>query len=133
MVNENAVVEIIKNTLTSSAWNDMMLNERKSSFVNSDGTKSYDGPTILKVLLEDIDLSSSINTKHHRQAIEQAKLQDFKGKFATCSSSLSIIIKSLLTMETHITSKYIVSILSRYYYQDSMLNLTLRFRQSKVM
>ena len=86
-MNGNAVVKIIKNTLTPSAWDDMMLNKSKSSFVNSDGTKSDDGPTIMKVLLEDIDPSSSINTKLHRHAIKQAKVQDFKGNICVMLKS----------------------------------------------
>ena len=34
---------------------------------------------MMKVLLEDIDPSSLINIELHRQAIENTKLQDFRG------------------------------------------------------
>ena len=73
------VMERIKNTLTPGAWEDFMLQHEKLSFVNADGTKTYDGPKMMKVLPEDIDPSSSINIELHRQAIENSKFQYFKG------------------------------------------------------
>ena len=46
-VNANLVMELIKNTLTLVAWDDLMLQHEKFSFVNADGTKNYDGPTMI--------------------------------------------------------------------------------------
>ena len=40
--------------------------------------KSYNGPTFLKVLLEEIDPTASVNVELHRQAIKGAKLQEHK-------------------------------------------------------
>ena len=84
----NVVLEIIKNTLTPAAWDDIMLQQSKFSFVNADGTKDFDGPTLMKVLLEEIDPSSSINIELHRQSIENAKLQDFKGNISEMLKSM---------------------------------------------
>ena len=78
----NVVMEIIKNTLKTGAWDDLMVQHDKFSFVNVGGTKNCNGPTMMKVLLENIDPSSSINIELHRQAIENAKLRYFKGNIS---------------------------------------------------
>ena len=56
-----------------------MLQHKKFRIVSADGTKNYDVPTIMKVFSEDIDPSLPINIELHRQAIENTKLQDFRG------------------------------------------------------
>ena len=78
-VNANVVVEIVKNTLTPGGWDDLMLQEDKFAFLSAEGVKSFDGPSLLKVLLEEIDPTSSVNIEMHRQAIEGAKLHTYKG------------------------------------------------------
>ena len=78
-VNGNVVVELVKNILTPKGWNDLMLQQEKFSFYNSMGEKSYDGPTLLKVVIEEIDPTASVNIELHRQAIEGAKLHQYKG------------------------------------------------------
>ena len=65
-VNGNVVSEIIKNILTPLAWDDRMLQEDKCGFNDPTGIKSYDGPCMLKVLLEEIDPTSSVNIEMHR-------------------------------------------------------------------
>ena len=50
--------------------------------------KSYDGPTMLKVLIEDIDPTASVNVELHRQAVEGAKLQDHKGNVIKMCKSI---------------------------------------------
>lgn len=77
-VNGNVVVELIKNTLTPGGWDDLMLQEAKFSFQGANGIKSYDGPTMLKVILEEIDPTASVNIEMHRQAIEGSKLHAYK-------------------------------------------------------
>ena len=49
------------------------------AFTDITGMKSYDGPTILRVLLKYIDPTASVNVELHCQAIEGAKLQEHKG------------------------------------------------------
>ena len=78
-VHANIVVEIVKNFLTTNGWDDLMLQQHKFSFTDITGMKSYDRPTMLKVLQEDIYPTASVNVKLHRQAIEGANLQDHKG------------------------------------------------------
>ena len=75
-VNANAVVEIIKNILTPKGWDNLMIQQHKFSFSDLNGQKSYDGPTMLKVLLEEVDPTSSFNVGLHCQVIKGAKLQD---------------------------------------------------------
>ena len=77
-VNWNVVVELVKNILTPKGWNDLMLQQEKFSFYNSMGEKSYDGPTLLKVVIEEINPTASVNIELHRQAIEGAKLHQYK-------------------------------------------------------
>ena len=52
-----------------------MLQKHKFSFTDITGMKIYDGPTIIKVLLEEIDPTASVNVELHCQSIEGAKLQ----------------------------------------------------------
>ena len=49
---------------------------------------SYDGPCMLKVLLEEIDPTSSVNIEMHRQAIEGSKLHDYKGNLPEMLKSI---------------------------------------------
>ena len=74
-VHANVVVEIVKNFLTPNGWDDQMLQQHKFAFTDITGMKSYDGPTFLKVLLEEIDPTAPVNVELHCQAIEGAKLQ----------------------------------------------------------
>ena len=68
-VHANVVVEIVKNFLTPNGWDDLMRQQHKFAFRDITGMKSYDGPTLLKVLLKEIDPTSSVNVELHRQAI----------------------------------------------------------------
>ena len=74
-VHANFVVEIVKNFLTPNGWDDLMLQQHKFAFTDITGMKSYDGPTLIKVLLEQIYSTASVNVELHRQAIDGAKLQ----------------------------------------------------------
>ena len=74
-IHENVVVEIFKNFLTPNIWDDLMLQQHKFAFTEITGMKSYNGPTLLKVLLKEIDPTASFNVELHRQAIEGSKLQ----------------------------------------------------------
>ena len=76
--NGNVVVELIKNTLTPGGWDDLMLQDAKFSFQGVDGVKSYNGPTMLKVILEEIDPTASVNIEMHRQTIKGSKLHQYK-------------------------------------------------------
>ena len=51
-VHANVVVEILKNFLIPNGWDYLMLQQHKFAFTDITGMKSYDGPTLLKVLLE---------------------------------------------------------------------------------
>ena len=55
------MVEIVKNFLTPNRWDDFMLQQHKFAFTDITGMKSYDGPTMLKVLLKEIDPTASVN------------------------------------------------------------------------
>ena len=74
-VHANVVVEIVKKFLTTNGWDHLMLQQHKFSFTDITVIKSYDGPTLLKFLLEEIDKTESVNVELHRQAIEGVKLQ----------------------------------------------------------
>ena len=77
-VHVNVVVEIVKNFLTPNGWDDLMLQQHNFAFTHITGMNIYDGPTLLKVLLKEIDPTASVNVELHRQAIEGAKLQEQK-------------------------------------------------------
>ena len=81
-------MEIVKNFLTPNGWDDLMLQQHKFAFANITGMKSYDGPTLIKVLLEEIDPTASVNVELRRQAIEGAKLQEHKGNVIKMSKSM---------------------------------------------
>ena len=50
--------------------------------------KIYDGPTMLKFLLDEIDPTASVNVELHFQAIEGAKLQEYKGNVIEMCKSI---------------------------------------------
>ena len=68
-----------------------MLQSHKFTFINNFGVKSYDGPTMMMVAIEEIDLTASVNIEMHRQAIEGSKLHEFKGN----------VVKMTKTIEKH--------------------------------
>ena len=76
-VHASVVSEIIKGMLTPKGWEDLMLEKAKFTFVDTTGIETYDGPTMLKVTLEEIDPTSTVNIELHRQAIEQMKLHEY--------------------------------------------------------
>ena len=65
-----------------------MLQQHKFAFTNITGMKSYNGPTLLKVLLEEIESTASVNMEIHCQAIEGAKLQEHKGNVIEMCKSI---------------------------------------------
>ena len=87
-VHANVVVEIVKNFLTPNGWDDLMLQQHKFAFTEITGMKSYDGPTLLKVLLEEIDPTAPVNVELHRQDIEGDKLQEHKGNVIKMCKSI---------------------------------------------
>ena len=78
-VHANVVVETVKKFLTPNGWDDLMLQQHKFDFTDITGMKIYNGPTLLKVLLEETCPTASVNVELHRQAIEGSKLQEHKG------------------------------------------------------
>ena len=77
-VDSNVVTEIIKGMLTPKGWADLLLEKKKFTFTDdTSGVETYDGPAMLKVLLEEIDPTSSVNIEIHRTAIEQARLHNY--------------------------------------------------------
>ena len=90
-MNGNVVVELLKNILTPIGFKDLMLQLDKFTFTDTTGEKRYDGPTMLKVALEEIDPTSSVNVELHRQAIEGTELHDFKNN----------VVKIFKTIEKH--------------------------------
>ena len=87
-VHVNVVVEIVKNFLTPNVWDDLMLQQHKFALTDITGMKIYNGPTMLKVLLEEIDPTEPVNVELHHQAIEGAKLQDHKGNVIKICKSI---------------------------------------------
>ena len=60
-VHANVVAETVKNFLSPNGWDVLMLQQHKFAFTDITGMKSYDWPTLIKVLLEDIDPTASVN------------------------------------------------------------------------
>ena len=97
-VHANVVVEIVKNFLTPNGWDDLMLQQHKFAFMDITGMNSYDGPTTIKVLLEEIDPTAPVNVENHRQAIEGSKLQEHKGNFIEMCKSIKCHFHSIVKM-----------------------------------
>ena len=66
-----------------------MLQQHRFAFTDITGMKSYDGPTFLKVLLEEIDPTASVNMELHRQATERAKNQGHNAVIKIIDSGLN--------------------------------------------
>ena len=64
-VHANVVVEIVKNSVIPNGWDDLMLQQHKFAFTDITGMKSYDGTTLLKVLLDEIYPTASVNVELH--------------------------------------------------------------------
>ena len=75
-----------------------MLQQHNFAFTDITGMKSYDRPTMRKVLLEEIDPTASVNVELHHQAIEGDKLQEHKGNVIDMRNSterhLQAIVKN---------------------------------------
>ena len=95
-VHANVMVEIVKNFLTPNRWDDLMLQQHKFAFTDITGMKSYDGPTMLKVLLEEIEPTSPVNVELHRQAIEGAKLQEQTGNVIEMCKSIERHLQTIV-------------------------------------
>ena len=87
-VHTNFFVVIVKNFLTPNVWDDLMLQQHQFAFTGITGIKSYNRPTLLKFLLDEIDPTASVNMELHRQAIEGAKLQENKGNIIKMCKSI---------------------------------------------
>ena len=74
-VDSNVVTENIKGILSAKGWQDILLESSSFTFTDASGMDWYDGPTMAKVLLEQIDPTSAVNLEMHRHAIESVKLQ----------------------------------------------------------
>ena len=70
----NIVVEIFKDFLTPNGWDDLMLQQHTFDFTDITGMKSYYGPTMIKVLIEEIDPTESVNVELHRQACKWSSM-----------------------------------------------------------
>jgi len=75
-VHNNVVVGILK--LTPVSWDYFRLKKDKFTFVTTSGLEIYNGPMVLKVLLEDIDPTCSVNIECCSRVIEKSRLRDFK-------------------------------------------------------
>ena len=64
-VHVNVVAEKVNNFLTPNGWDDLMLQQQKLAFTDITVMKSYDGPTMLKVLLKEIDPTAPVNVELH--------------------------------------------------------------------
>ena len=95
-VHANVIVEIVTNFLTPNEWDDLMLQQHKFAFTDITGTKSYDGPKLLKVLLEEIDPISSVNVELHCQAIEGYMLQEQKGNVIEMCKSIDRHLQAIV-------------------------------------
>ena len=77
----SVVTENLGSTITPTGWGDLMLHKAKFTFIDADGRESFDGVIMMKVSLEEVDPTSSVNIELNRQSIVGAKLQDFNNNF----------------------------------------------------
>ena len=80
----------------SPSWAGTRLQQHKFAFMDITGMKSYDGPTMLKVLLEEIDPTASVNVELHRQAMEGTKLQEHKGNVIILCKSIERHLQAIV-------------------------------------
>lgn len=75
-VHSNVAVELIKNCLTPMGYEDLMLQKEKFTFKGR-GIIELDGPTMLYLLYEKIDPSTTVGLDSVLEAIEDAKLSNY--------------------------------------------------------
>ncbi len=77
-VNSLVVATSIKNCLSVTGWDDLMQRKDSFSFLDSStGELHYDGPVMLKIILEKIDPDTLVGMETLRTKLETAKLLDF--------------------------------------------------------
>ena len=128
------MMEIVNNFLTPNGWDDLMLQQHTFAFMDITGMKSYNGPTMLKVLLKEIDPAASVNLELHRQAIEGAKLQEHKGNVIDMHNSterhLQAIVKNGHAYDADNYTRHILDALLSG--PNAYLNTRIKFIRSDV-
>lgn len=76
-VDGSVVAQALNNTLTPSAINNLDLKRHFFTFADANGHHHQDGPTMLLMILQKVDPSTSVSTENHRKNIEQATMQPF--------------------------------------------------------
>ena len=77
-VHSNVVATIIKNGLTVTGWEDLMLQKDLFMFTNADGDVEYDGGTMLSIIYSQIQPSTTVGLDSLLGDIENAKLKDYQ-------------------------------------------------------
>lgn len=77
-VDSAVVAKLCENCLSTSGYNDLMLNKDKFSFTDSTtGQVKYDGPTMVFLIYQTIDPNTTVGLDNILKKLEKAKLGDF--------------------------------------------------------
>ena len=95
-VHSAVVAEIVKNGLTPSGWEDLMLYKDDFSFLdNITGELLYDGPTMIKIIFDKIDPDTLVGMESMKTQLETAKLSNFNNDVAAMLTKMESIKKTL--------------------------------------
>ena len=76
-VNVNVVTRIIKNGLSTTGWNDLMLQKDKFTFVHADGSIEYDGGIMAFLIYQKIEPSTTVGLDSLVEDLQKAKLGNY--------------------------------------------------------
>eukprot|EP00957_Ditylum_brightwellii_P094473 7193703-Ditylum_brightwellii.AAC.1 len=76
-VRSNMMATAIKNNLTSESWHCLMLKKEEFTWTKLDGTKVFDGPTLIWVTLTTLKPTRNVGVQSEIHAIESAKLSGY--------------------------------------------------------
>lgn len=90
-VDRTVVMQIIKNGLSPTGWDDLMLQAPKFKYMNPNGEIEYDGVTMMRLIYNIIDPSTVVGFDSVLKKIEQARLSNH----GNCVKSMLTSIESL--------------------------------------
>ena len=90
-VDRTVVMQIIKNGLSATGWDDLMLQDSKFKYVNPNGEIEYDGVTMMRLIYNTIDPSTVVGFDTVLKKIEQARMSNH----GNCVKAMLTSIESL--------------------------------------
>ena len=114
-VNSQVVAEWLHNTLNDEGYSDILRQQELFSFVDSaTGIVKFDGPTMLKIVLDTIDPSVVVGVEVHRKRLEDIRLHEFGNDVTKMCSEIERVYQAIVDLGGTCESirRYLITALS---------------------